>query len=137
MSTTADFYCFRCNKKLEPALPEKDGDLTHGVPICDGTVWTSHGNYGSTIYDPAIGWTNDNEEIELYVCDECLKSNADVIKHVTRESTPRWIDTGKRTPNGRAIREQNPEMKDDEPIPKVVKVQTFADYLADESKRSS
>lgn len=47
--------------------------------VRDATVWTSHGNYGSTVYDSLDGDTF----LEAFVCDGCLVRKRDLIEEVT------------------------------------------------------
>jgi len=41
----------------------------------DATIWRSYGNFGSTIFDPL-----DNEYLQVYVCDECLKKKQKLVQ---------------------------------------------------------
>ena len=45
----------------------------------DATVWTSHGNYGSKVYDSLDGDTF----LEALVCDDCLVQKRSLIEEVT------------------------------------------------------
>lgn len=80
-------YCFCCDKKLEcekynEAFPEQIGI------VYDATFWVSYGNYGSRIYDPMSG----DENLEIVICDECLKKAADK-KRVRRIETKKIYKT--------------------------------------------
>lgn len=68
--------CIVCDKPLEDAMPGVDNQ-PHA-----GNAFTSHGHYGSTVFDCEGGY------LEINVCSECLiaKRNTSVF-HVT-ESTP-------------------------------------------------
>lgn len=56
--------CFCCDKKIGKTVAIDDG-FDH--PPNDATVWRSHGNYGSTVFDPM-----DSTYLEAYICDACL-----------------------------------------------------------------
>jgi hypothetical protein len=60
--------CFVCNKKLESSWGEPFNDYTN-TPHA-GTIFTSHGNYGSTVFDPM----DAPEDLEITICDTCLVS---------------------------------------------------------------
>lgn len=45
-----------------------------------GLVVTSHGSYGSAVFDPMDGGAT---HLELYVCDLCLAAKAASVFHVT------------------------------------------------------
>lgn len=54
----------------------------------DATVWTSHGNYGSTLYDPDPGGVYDGRFfLEVSICDTCLKKHADRVVSVSRTAS--------------------------------------------------
>jgi hypothetical protein len=57
--------CLGCGAKLENALEKLENDLTN-LPI-GGTIFTSHGNYGSTAFDPT-----DGSYLVINICDACL-----------------------------------------------------------------
>lgn len=73
-------------KKLEPAKCivclkelERHCELSDVIGMMnDATIWRSHGNYGSTLYDPM----NGEEFLEAYICDACVESRGDLIYHV-------------------------------------------------------
>lgn len=54
--------CLKCGRAL-PAVMEDVTNQPHG-----GTVFTSPGQYGSTLFDPMNG-----EFLEVNICDECLE----------------------------------------------------------------
>jgi hypothetical protein len=58
----APLPCIVCGKELEPSDAEGDNQ-PHG-----GTVFETHGHYGSTVFDPM--WTP--KYLEVTFCDECL-----------------------------------------------------------------
>lgn len=62
-------FCFCCDKKLESCGPKDD----FNSPICDGVYFRTHGNYGSAVFDSC---PPDYTQLEIYICDECLKKNA-------------------------------------------------------------
>lgn len=60
--------CFVCDKQLKSAVNSKVKQKFEDPP--DGAVcFSSHGNYGSTVFDPVFEPYN----LEIAVCDECLK----------------------------------------------------------------
>jgi len=71
--------CFKCDKELEPAF--SDNPFKENQPF-GGTVFTTHGHYGSTVFDPA-GWES-SRFLELTICDECLVANKEQVLHGTR-----------------------------------------------------
>jgi hypothetical protein len=52
--------CICCGKELEAVMSGEDNPYR-------GTVFFSHGNYGSTVFDEI-----DGTGLEITVCDECL-----------------------------------------------------------------
>ena len=59
--------CIACGAELESAWPhgvEKGENVNQPYA---GTAFTSHGHYGSTVWDPM-----DDRFLELNVCDPCL-----------------------------------------------------------------
>jgi hypothetical protein len=69
-----ELHCFKCNAKLEPAIPGEPGQLMDDgyVPKTNqpyrGTTFHTFGHYGSTVFDP-----NDGTILELNICDSCLR----------------------------------------------------------------
>ena len=57
--------CLVCGKALERAVPQEQNHPN------DAIVCTSHGNYGSGVFDPC-----DGHYLEVNVCDSCLKKAA-------------------------------------------------------------
>jgi hypothetical protein len=53
--------CVVCGEKLRNVMPDADNQPNDGVYL------ETHGNYGSTVYDPM-----DGHFLELAICDECL-----------------------------------------------------------------
>ncbi len=56
--------CIVCRKEL---LTSMGGD---GPPM-DGLIFISHGNYGSTIYDPGA-FEDADEFLRVVLCDACV-----------------------------------------------------------------
>jgi hypothetical protein len=48
------------------------------ISVHDATVWTSHGNYGSGVYDPMLAHTF----LEALICDACLVRKKELIEEV-------------------------------------------------------
>lgn len=67
-------YCFCCEKKLELVWEKRVS--RYNSPLSDPTnnsiYFTSHGNYGSTVFDDYTG----KSRLEIYICDDCLKKKA-------------------------------------------------------------
>lgn len=72
IETKIDRVCFVCKKNIEPAMGEES---TFGNPPSDATCWVTHGNYGSTIFDPMIY----PEYLEICICDQCIIERVDRI----------------------------------------------------------
>lgn len=68
--------CLCCGKALEPAERGSTDPLT---PPSGATVFFSHGNFGSTLWDPV----DDYQHLEVFVCDECLAGRTERAWHVT------------------------------------------------------
>lgn len=58
--------CIVCGKQLAASME----GVREPYP---GTVFSSHGNYGSTVFDPALGHT---EYLSVNICDDCLTAAA-------------------------------------------------------------
>lgn len=71
--------CIVCGKALESALPSV-GSRTEVNQPNDGTTFSSHGHYGSTVWDPMTG----TDLLEINVCDPCLIERKDRVIHVKR-----------------------------------------------------
>lgn len=69
--------CFKCGKKLEPAIKEAWLAVPFNQPYA-GTTFVTHGHYGSTVFDPA---GTGNKFLELNICDECLLANTEQIRY--------------------------------------------------------
>lgn len=65
--------CLACGAELEPAF--KDVDDVVNQPY-GGTVFTSHGQYGSTVWDPC---GTGSEFLEITICDPCLVKHQDRV----------------------------------------------------------
>ena len=64
----SDTPCLICAKNLA-----QDGYVA-------GTVFTAHGNYGSTLFDPV---TDDTVSLQLALCADCLVAHAHLVRQVT------------------------------------------------------
>lgn len=79
-------YCICCEKAIR-----FDGNYANNAGhLYDATIWTTNGNYGSTVFDPcSMSATHDT--LEVIICDECLQKKAkfvqqyDVVKHSARD----------------------------------------------------
>jgi len=68
--------CFCCEKDIDHAGPEGDDQFNN--PPNDATYWRTYGNYGSTVFD---GGEFTGEQLEMYICDECLKKKSQHVYH--------------------------------------------------------
>jgi hypothetical protein len=60
--TNADALpCIVCGKELTNVFAESNNQPE------DGIAFTTHGHYGSTVFDP-----QDNSYLEINICDDCL-----------------------------------------------------------------
>lgn len=67
--------CMVCGKKPEKVYEDHE-DLPYGA-----TLFTSHGHYGSTFFDPMDGST-----IEIAICDSCLSENKGNINYYDKNN---------------------------------------------------
>lgn len=66
----AKLSCVCCDKTLRPVHDDEECPQPEGGVMC-----TSHGNYGSRVFDPI-----DGEEVLFFVlCDECLVTRRESI----------------------------------------------------------
>jgi hypothetical protein len=75
--------CLICEKEIE----EDD------ISVHNATVWTSHGNYGSSVYDPMSGGVY----LEAMICDACLTRKKGLLEEVVIEQ--RTEETERRSPD--------------------------------------
>lgn len=68
-------HCLICDKPLETEEAEV-GDTLCSFPVYGGILCQTHGNYGSTKYDPLF----EDEILHFVICDECLVKKADKIQ---------------------------------------------------------
>ena len=61
--------CLRCDKQLNDSFQR---DLWPIPAPSEGTLFTSRGNYGSTLWDP--GPSPDRRYLLAVICDECLSA---------------------------------------------------------------
>lgn len=61
--TTASLPCIVCRRTLDDAFADQDFNQP-----ADATMFRSHGNYGSTVFDPG----STGERLDVNICDECL-----------------------------------------------------------------
>lgn len=68
--------CLHCGVRLKPVYPESS---TVNQPF-EGTVFRTHGHYGSTVFDEI-----DGTYLEITICDKCLRTAAlqDRVLHGT------------------------------------------------------
>lgn len=84
---TAPTPCLICNAALDSSAPSEPGD---GPATPSGaTIFVSHGNYGSTVFDPIWG----SPFLQVNICDGCLLSRVgDRIQLVTKtEPRPEFV----------------------------------------------
>jgi hypothetical protein len=80
--------CIACGVVLESAIPGTPTERPINQPD-KGTVFTTHGQYGSTFFDEMTGWF-----VEITVCDDCLRKNTDriLVGYTSRTSSTRYVD---------------------------------------------
>jgi len=67
--------CIICKKELDEAFHDESNQ-----PV-EGTTFISHGHYGS-IFDPM----NNDEYLEINICNGCLLKNAEFVYHCTEKT---------------------------------------------------
>lgn len=75
--------CIVCDRELKSVIP---GDMdTYGQPS-EATTFNSHGQYGSTVWDPM----RDELQLVINVCDSCLvrKAGTHVSKMIVGPAIP-------------------------------------------------
>lgn len=75
--------CFRCEKELEPADTGAEEQDRFSNPPSNATFWRTWGNWGSTVFDEGFP---GGRQLEIYICDECLKANAGLAYAVRTEA---------------------------------------------------
>jgi hypothetical protein len=67
--------CIICGRELKSAFPRENEStpewLKHNQPHA-GTIFITHGQYGSTVFDPM----SDVRSLEINICDSCLLDKA-------------------------------------------------------------
>lgn len=79
--------CCFCSLVLEPAFPS-----TPYAEALGATSFTSHGGYGSGLFDPSHV---DGRYLELNICDDCL--SAAVARHAVNVCSPQTTTVVDRT----------------------------------------
>lgn len=75
--------CFGCGKELPPVWAEADVDYKNQP--WGAVTFTTYGNYGSRVFDPA---SYERSQLVINVCDECLLKNAErVLNSVPARAT--------------------------------------------------
>lgn len=67
-------HCLACGEEQGYLYSPADGE-------CAGTVFTAHGNYGSTVFDPM----DLRYRLQILICDECMKSKAESVVLVRKD----------------------------------------------------
>lgn len=62
--------CFVCGREFESAVPEDVRGEYSNQPY-KGTTFQSHGQYGSTVFDPPPTH-HVRDQLEINICDLCL-----------------------------------------------------------------
>lgn len=62
--------CLICGYEPEPAFPRTDSNQPYKA-----TTFVSHGQYGSTVFDPCTG----SLFIEINICDDCLIAKSERV----------------------------------------------------------
>ena len=79
-----EMYCLICDKKLVSAM-KGEGGIDSRFPPCDALVWSSHGNFGSSLYDPGPEF-DDQQYLEAYICDDCVTKKKDKMYTVIKNT---------------------------------------------------
>jgi hypothetical protein len=78
--------CFVCGRELEPATHGPEEVVELSAPPSGGLHFTSPGNYGSTVWDPACELRDGPKYyLEINVCDGCVRERQNRLVTV-RES---------------------------------------------------
>jgi hypothetical protein len=72
--------CLVCLKPLQGAL-RGDTKQEFREPPGHALIFTSIGNYGSTVFD------NPGEQLEISICDDCIVERSKYILHIAEEIT--------------------------------------------------
>lgn len=85
---TSVLPCIVCGTVLENAIPGTPADQPYNQPY-KGTVFVSHGQYGSTFFDEMSG-----RFVEITICDDCLRKNTDkiIVGYTRRTSSTEYMD---------------------------------------------
>jgi hypothetical protein len=70
--------CLICEKEIQ----------TDAIAVHDATIWTSHGNYGSGVYDPL----HEGVFLEALICDACLIRKKGLVQEVVVRHTTEEIE---------------------------------------------
>lgn len=76
--TSVPHFCFRCDRRIEWELNAAHHGLPHGA-----VIFTSHGNYGSRVFDQIHG-----EQALLLICDECIEDAGNYIQIRKKKRQP-------------------------------------------------
>jgi hypothetical protein len=73
-------FCIVC---VKPLVVDEHCEFGSTIPaVYDATVWRTHGNYGSTKFDPMGPPGSGDEFLEAYICDACLVEKGNLIFHL-------------------------------------------------------
>jgi len=61
--------CLICEQEIEADT----------ISVSNATIWSSHGNYGSRVYDPA----DAHVFLEAFICDDCLVRKKGLVEEVS------------------------------------------------------
>lgn len=72
--------CFCCGKQLVGAI-DSNIEQEFTSPPDGATTWTTRGNYGSAVFDPGPPEVQRgrDERLEISICDDCLKTKANLV----------------------------------------------------------
>ena len=82
MTSNIQHMCIKCEKQIEMFEMGEMGDK-EGLSANDAIIFTSNGNYGSTVLDLS-------PTIQIYICDDCFRyaaNNKMVIQPMKRVKT--------------------------------------------------
>ncbi len=71
------YKCISCKKDIGSCYTSKTNDPMVDVFAVSGLIFEATGNYGSAVFDHDTGNT---QRLIIYMCDDCLLRNAEIIK---------------------------------------------------------
>ncbi len=76
--------CFKCLDEIKGCFADEDNISN---PPLNATYWTTYGNYGSSV------WDSNDYYLEIYICDECLRTSKATVYKVRQEIPKLVVET--------------------------------------------